>query len=117
MGAKRLERVGARHFWHQRATAVALLVLVPLLLVPVVATVGSDQAGVRAVLGNPLVAAGFAVLIAAGVVHMRLGMQVIIEDYVHQPGPRRLLLAANTVFAVIIAFGSLAALLRLALGF
>jgi succinate dehydrogenase / fumarate reductase membrane anchor subunit len=68
-------------------------------------------------LGNPLVSIGLAALIVAGAVHMNLGMQVIIEDYIHQTGSRRMLLGASTVFSVFIVFSTLYALLRLTLGF
>ena len=47
---------------------------------------GADYVTVRSYLGNPLVAIPMLLLVFSGTSHMRIGMQVILEDYVHQPG-------------------------------
>ena len=107
---------GANHFWHQRVTAVANVVLVSFLLVLVVSLVGADHATVKRALSNPLVALGLLLLIGSGVYHMRLGMQVIIEDYVTGEGSKIALLMLNTFFAIAVAAASIMAVLRLTLG-
>src|SRR4051794_30136563 len=91
---------GTTHFWHQRLTAVANIPLVLAGLGIVIALTGRPYAEVKAVLGSPAV--GFVVLAMTLSVlyHMRLGMQVIIEDYVHGERTRLALLIANTLFAV-----------------
>ena len=107
---------GADHFWQQRLTAVANIFLM-LWLVWLVATLaGADHATVKAAIENPLVAIGLLLLILSGTYHMRLGMQVIIEDYIHGEGMKVLLLMLNTFFAVAIALGSAFAILKLSFG-
>lgn len=109
-------RQGAQHFWQQRLTAVANLILIPLLVVLVVSLVGADHATVRRTLANPLVAVGFLLLILSGVIHMRLGMQVIIEDYVHGDGAKIVLLMLNTFFCVAVGLAAALAILKLSFG-
>jgi len=77
---------GTEHFWRQRLTSVALLLLLPFVIWIALKTGGADYETAVATLGNPIVSILLALFILAGVVHMRLGMQVIIEDYVHTEG-------------------------------
>ncbi|MGL4394953.1 MAG: succinate dehydrogenase, hydrophobic membrane anchor protein, partial [Hyphomicrobium sp.] len=76
----------------------------------------ADHAAVKAKLANPLIAIGLIGLIVSGAIHMRLGMQTIIEDYVHGEGSKVLLLMLNTFFAAFIALTSLYAILKLSFG-
>ena len=73
---------GADHFWLSRVTAVANIVLVCFLIGLIVRLVGKDYATVKAALAHPFVSIGLLLLILSGTIHMRLGMQTIIEDYV-----------------------------------
>ncbi|MEL7048105.1 MAG: succinate dehydrogenase, hydrophobic membrane anchor protein [Pseudomonadota bacterium] len=107
---------GAEHFWKQRVTAVANVVLVIFLVGLVSSLVGADHATVSATLSQPVVALLFLLLILSGVIHMRLGMQVIIEDYVHGEGSRIVLLMLNTFFAVAVGAASIWAILKLSFG-
>ena len=109
-------REGVQHFWQQRLTAVANMILIPLFIVLVVSLVGADHATVKRVIGNPLVALGFLMLIISGVVHMRLGMQVIIEDYIHGEGAKIALIMLNTFFAFAIGLAATFAILKLSFG-
>jgi succinate dehydrogenase / fumarate reductase membrane anchor subunit len=93
-------------------TAVALLPLVVLLIATVVALVGRDHATVAAALAKPLLAMPLAALVLTGAWHMRLGMQVIIEDYT-RGATRMLLLLINTLWAIATVAISLYALLKL----
>jgi len=68
------------HFWLQRLTAVANLFLAFAFIAIVIALAGKDYASARALLGNPLVAMLLALFVISGCIHMRIGMQVVIED-------------------------------------
>jgi len=106
-------RSGTEHFWLQRLTAVANLPLIIAFVVIVVALLGRNHAAVVQILGSPLIAVLMLLFIVSITTHMRIGMQVIIEDYVHEEGPRLALLIANTFFAVAVALASAFAILML----
>ena len=107
---------GADHFWQQRVTAVANVFLAIFLVWLVASLGGQDHAAVKASLGNPLIAIGLLLLILSGVYHMRLGMQVVIEDYVHHEGWKIACVLANTFFSAGIAIAGVYAILKLGFG-
>ena len=107
---------GTDHFWRQRVTAVALLLLTPLFVALIALLAGADYGVARRALGHPVVAVLMILYIGAGLVHMRLGMQVIIEDYVHGEGRKLLLLMLNTFFVAVIGAVSIFSLLKLSFG-
>jgi succinate dehydrogenase / fumarate reductase membrane anchor subunit len=109
-------RSGTGHFWLQRVTAVANLFLALAFVAIIVALVGRDYDAARALLAQPLVALLLALFVCSGCIHMRIGMQVIIEDYVHGEGVRVLAVMANTFFAILVGAASLFAILKLAFG-
>ena len=98
-------RSGTEHFWRQRLTAVANVPLVLAFVVIVVGLLGRNHAAVVQILGSPLVAVIMLLFIASVTTHMRIGMQVIIEDYVHDEVPKLVLLMANTFFTVAVGAG------------
>ncbi len=107
---------GADHFWMQRLTAIANLFLAVFLVWLVVALAGAPHATVKAALASPLVSLPLLLLIVSAMIHMRLGMQTIIEDYVHGEGAKLALLVLNTFFAVVVGAASAFAVLRLTIG-
>ena len=106
-------RAGTEHFWRQRVTAVANVPLVIAFVFIVIALLRRNHAAVVQILGSPLVAVILLLLILSITTHMRLGMQVIIEDYVHEERTKLVLLMANTFFAIVVALASAFALLML----
>ena len=107
---------GADHFWMQRLTAAANLILVPWALVIIIQLAGADYATVRNSLHQPLVALPLLLLFLAATVHMRLGMAVIIEDYVHGEGAKIVLLMLNTFFSLAVGASAVLSILKLSLG-
>ncbi|PZQ14270.1 MAG: succinate dehydrogenase, hydrophobic membrane anchor protein [Ancylobacter novellus] len=109
-------RSGTEHFWLQRLTAVANLPLTVIFIFVVIALAGSSHAGAIATLGNPWIAILMLLFVLAGVVHMRIGMQVIIEDYVHHDLAKIACLMANTFFSIVIGLAAAFALLKISFG-
>ena len=107
---------GADHFWKQRVTAVSNAVLAVFLVWLVVSLTGADYATVKHQLGNPLIALGLLALVLSGAIHMRLGMQTIIEDYVHGEGLKIVALMLNTFFTIVVALVSIFSVLKLSFG-
>lgn len=109
-------RSGTDHFWMQRLTALANIPLTIGFLCIVYAALGKDAAAARAVLARPFDAFIIALFVISGAVHMKLGMQTIIEDYVHGEAMKFVLLIANIFFAFLIAAACLYAVLKLTFG-
>jgi succinate dehydrogenase / fumarate reductase membrane anchor subunit len=107
---------GVSHFWRQRLTAIANIPLIIAFVVVLVAVLGESHRDVVAVVGSPPVAILFLLLIMSGVYHMYLGMQVIIEDYVHGDGARIVAIVGNTFFCAVIGIAGVFAILKLSFG-
>jgi succinate dehydrogenase / fumarate reductase, membrane anchor subunit len=106
-------RSGTDAFWRQRLTAVANVPLTIAFVLIVVALLGRNHAAVVQILGSPLVAVVMLLFIISICTHMRIGMQLIIEDYVHHDGAKFVLLLANTFFVVAVGLASAFAILML----
>jgi succinate dehydrogenase / fumarate reductase membrane anchor subunit len=107
---------GTRHFWHQRLTSVGLVPLTVAVVLIVVGLLGRNHAAVVQILGSTLVAITMILFIVTGVYHMWLGMQVIIEDYVHNEVPKLVTLMANTFFSFVLGLAGVFAILKLSIG-
>ena len=116
---KRVRGLGSAHhgtsdFFRQRLTAIAMILLFVPVIVVILSLLGRNQAGAAAILGSPLVAVVMILFIIASVWHMKIGMQVIIEDYVHAEGIKIGLLMLNTFFAILVGGLCLFAVLKIA---
>ena len=107
---------GTEHFWLQRLTAVANVPLTIAFVLIVVALLGRNHAAAAQILGSPLVAIVMLLFIVSVTTHMRIGMQVIIEDYVHDEPAKLILLMANTFFTLAVALASGYGILKLSFG-
>ena len=109
-------RSGTRDFWRQRLTAVANVPLTIAAIIIIITLLGRNQAAVAQIIGAPLVAIIMLLFVASVTVHMRIGMQVIIEDYVHDESTKLTLIMANTFFAIAVALASAFGILKLSFG-
>lgn len=107
---------GTEHFIRQRLTAIANIPLTIAAVTIVISLTGRNQAAVTQILGSTFVAIVMLLFIMSASYHMMIGMQVIIEDYVHGERAKYTLLILNTLFTVVVGFSSVYAILKLAFG-
>jgi succinate dehydrogenase / fumarate reductase membrane anchor subunit len=107
---------GVHHFWAQRITAVALIPLVAWFAVSLIMMSGADYAVVRAWIGSPAVMVLLTLTIVIGLHHGQLGMQVVIEDYVHNDGMKIALIVLMRFIAVFFGLAAIVAILRIGFG-
>ena len=107
---------GTYEAWLTKLTSYALLPLTLYLIGLVVALKDAEHANVATTLAEPYVAVPLLLFILANALHMRLGMQQVIDDYVHGKGTRKLLVAANAFFSYGVAAAALYFLLIIGLG-
>src|SRR4030081_2268046 len=117
----RVRYLGASHsgtsdFWRQRVTAVAMVLLIVPVIVVVMMLLGRNQAGAAQILGSPMVAIVMLRFIVASAWHMKIGMQVVIEDYVHNEMVKLAAIMANNFFSIATALASIYAILKLSSG-
>jgi len=106
---------GTEHFIVQRVTAAANIVLAAFLVYAALSLVGADRAGVKAFFSQPVAAVLGVLLGISASIHMRIGMQVIIEDYIHGAWKVPLLLL-NTFLSIFIGAAIALAVIKLYLG-
>jgi succinate dehydrogenase / fumarate reductase, membrane anchor subunit len=107
---------GTDHFWRQRLTGVANVVLAVIFVLIVLNLVGRSHAATLATLRSPLISLVILLFVLSGVYHMKLGMQTIIEDYVHGEGAKVLALMANVFFCVAVGLACIFAVFKISFG-
>jgi succinate dehydrogenase / fumarate reductase, membrane anchor subunit len=117
----RVRYLGASHsgtsdFWRQRLTGVAMTLLIVPVIVVVMMLLGRNQAFAAQTLGSLPIAIIMLLFIIASAWHMKIGMQVVIEDYVHSEKLKLALVIANNFFSIAVALASIYAILKLSSG-
>ena len=107
---------GVHHWWAQRITAVALIPLVAWFAISLIMMSGADYAVVRAWIGSPVVMVLLTLTIVIGLHHGQLGMQEVVEDYVHSEGMKLALIVLLRFIAVFFGLAAIVAILRIGFG-
>ncbi len=105
---------GVEHFWRQRVTAVALIFLTVWFAVAMLELAGAPRAAIIGYLNQPLHAVMMVLFVIAAAIHMSLGVQVVIEDYIQRESTKIMLLLLNQAFAWGVAAASLFAMFHIA---
>ncbi len=107
---------GVGHWWSQRLTSVALIVLGCWFVVSMLSLPGFDYATLVRWMRSGWTALPLVLFAALAAWHSELGIRVIIEDYVHEVGAKTIALALSACIHVVIGVASVLAVLRIALG-
>ena len=107
---------GTDHYWKQRLTAVANVPLIIFLVCLIISLIGSTHAEVAATLSNPFVSVMLLATMISVCWHMKLGMQIVIEDYVHSEGNKIALILLNSFFCFGLGLAAAYAILKLGFG-
>ena len=118
---ERVRGLGSAHtgtgdFWRQRLTAVAMTLLIIPVIVIVMMLLGRNQAGAKLILGSMPISVILILFIIASTWHMKIGMQVVIEDYVHNEKLKLATIMANNFFSFAVALASIYAIFKLSSG-
>jgi len=117
----RVRNLGSSHsgtsdFWRQRLTAVAMALLIVPVIVVMLMLIGRNHAGAAQILGSIPIAIILVLFIIASAWHMKIGMQIVIEDYVHNETLKLVSVIANNFFCFAVALSSIYAILKLSSG-
>ena len=107
---------GTSDFWRQRLTAVAMTLLIVPVIVVVLMLLGSNQAGAKQIFSSVPIAIIMLLFILASAWHMKIGMQVVIEDYIHNEKIKLASVMANNFFCIAVALASIYAILKMSSG-
>ena len=105
---------GVAHWWAQRLTAIALIPLMLWLVASLAWLTGADIVAVESWIADPIVAVLLVLLLATGFYHAQLGLQVVIEDYVHSEALKLFSIILVKFLAIALAVSAIFAVLRIA---
>jgi succinate dehydrogenase / fumarate reductase, membrane anchor subunit len=117
----RVRNLGSSHsgtsdFWRQRLTAVAMVLLIVPVIVVIMMLLGRNQAYAKQILGSLPVAIVMLLFIVASAWHMKIGMQVVIEDYIHNEKLKLISIMLNNFFSIAVALPSTYAIIKISSG-
>ena len=107
---------GTSDFFRQRVTAIAMVLLFVPVIVIIMSLLGRNQAGAAQILGSQLVAVIMILFIIASIWHMKIGMQVVLEDYVTDEKTKLAAIIANNFFSAAVGLASIYAIIKLSSG-
>ena len=107
---------GTSDFFRQRVSAIGLVLLIVPVIVVIMSLLGRNQAGAAQILGSPLIAIIMILFIIASVWHMKIGMQVVLEDYITDEKIKLVAIIANTFFCIAVGLASIYAIFKLSSG-
>jgi succinate dehydrogenase / fumarate reductase membrane anchor subunit len=107
---------GTEDFWLQRITAIAGIPLTLAGLFLVISLTGRSYSAVKQILGSPLVAVLMMLFVISLALHMKIGVQVVIEDYVHDKLQKLTLITINNFFAWAVGLACIFAVLKISFG-
>lgn len=105
---------GTHHWWMQRLTAIALIPLGIWFVISMISLAGADHAAASAWLANPLTAVLMLLLIVATFHHLQLGLQVVIEDYIHSEAAKVVCLIGLKLASFALGVAAVFAVLKVA---
>lgn len=105
---------GVEHWWRQRTTALLLVPLTLWFVISAIGLIGADRAAIAAWMHNPMAAVLMILLIVATFYHAALGLQVVIEDYVHGEAARITTLLVMRLLCILFVLRGVLAVLKLA---
>ena len=106
---------GVQHWWRQRVSALALVPLVLWFVIAIIGLVGADRAALIAWIKSPFPAMLLVLLLVTTFYHAALGLQVVIEDYIHGEAMRMAALLVMRLLCILFALRGVFAVLKLAL--
>lgn len=105
---------GSSHWWVQRLTALLLLVTLPWLVWLLLSTAGADFVTLRLTVAQPFNAMMMTLLVIGAFWHAQLGLQVVIEDYIHGKGLKAVSLGGSALVHALLAVAGIFAVLKIA---
>jgi succinate dehydrogenase / fumarate reductase, membrane anchor subunit len=107
---------GTSHFLRQRLTALANIPLLLFFVGFIISLNGANHSEVVAAVSHPVTAIALIAVMISAFIHMKLGMQAVIEDYVHAEGAKIVCLFLNTAFTFAVGLTAVFAILKISFG-